>query len=87
VTGGCRVTENLCDQNAIGVRGIATSSRIEGNTLTFNSIAGIKLDTGGNTVFRNSAKGSPTNYDVPGNDVGPISSAASATSPFANIQF
>lgn len=93
LTGGCRIVENLCDQNGIdgagsGIHATQTSSRIEGNTVTFNTGAGIKLDAGGNTVFRNSAKGNPTNYAAAaGNDVGPIGTAATATSPFANIQF
>jgi parallel beta-helix repeat protein len=87
ITGGCRIVENTCDQNAIGIHGTQTSSRIEGNNVTFNTTAGIRLNSGGNTVFKNSARGNPTNYDVAGNDVGPISTAASATSPFANIVF
>jgi hypothetical protein len=50
-------------------------------------ITGITIDGGGNTVFKNSARGNGGgNYFVfGGSDVGPISNAASATSPWANI--
>ena len=43
----------------------------------------------GNTIVRNSASGNGDNYGaiVGGNDVGPIGTAATATSPWANIQF
>jgi hypothetical protein len=62
--------------------------RIENNHLLRNG-NGVLSTSCCNLVFRNSATGNVTNnFNIaPGNDVGPIGSAATATSPFANISF
>jgi len=49
---------------------------------------GCRIDNGGNTVFRNTARGNVSNWVITiNNDVGPIGTAAASTSPFANIEF
>jgi parallel beta-helix repeat protein len=64
-------------------------NRIEANHVEANGFAGIYVRTNytGNVIIRNSVSGSgPNNYLFPGgNDVGPIGTAATATSPWANI--
>ncbi len=92
VVQGCTVLNNHCDSNGNGGdgAGILVSSdenRLDGNTCTRND-RGIDVDSAGNLVVRNSVSGNGVNFDiVGGNDVGPIGSAATATSPWANIQF
>lgn len=64
------------------------ASRIEGNSCIGGDF-GIRVAGGGNVIVKNSSRGSANNYGgiVGGNDVGPIGSAAAATSPWANIQY
>ena len=93
--GNCRIAENTCDfngQNSVtgaGIHGLAGGSRVESNTVTGNFNVGLLMDAGGNTIFKNSARGNNTApYTIAvGNDVGPISTAASATSAWANIVY
>lgn len=89
----CAVIGNNCngDGTAAGTHGaikaIGQANRIEGNNISYAD-RGLYLTSGGNAVFRNSVKGCTVNFDiVGGNDVGPIGSAATATSPWANIQY
>jgi parallel beta-helix repeat protein len=85
------VTGNKCSQNGrdgdgAGVYAEFYGNRIDGNDLRSND-QGIKAIDAGNLIIRNSATGNTANYDiVAGNDVGPIGSAATATSPWANIE-
>jgi Right handed beta helix region len=64
-------------------------SRIEGNHVIGSGHAGIQVSASysKNLVIRNSVSGNAaSNYIIPAtNDVGPIGSAASVTSPWANI--
>jgi parallel beta-helix repeat protein len=70
-----------------GIHASSTDNRIEGNNLIGNDV-GIEVVATGNVIIKNSASGNGTNYSiVAGNDVGPIGSAATATSPWANIAF
>jgi Right handed beta helix region len=66
-----------------------SQSRIEGNHVMANGHAGIQVSVSysKNLVIRNSVSGNTTNnYIIPAsNDAGPIGSAATATSPWANI--
>ncbi len=77
--------------NSAGGDGIVVTgarNRIEANNLTRNR-NGIFVIGGVNLIIRNSASGN-TNQDYlvsPGNDVGPIGSAATSTSPWANISY
>jgi hypothetical protein len=85
--------EAVIAENSVGGTGtgpailtVGTRSRVEANHV-FNSNVGIRVSTNNCVVIRNSARGNLTNYDIAaGNDVGPIGSAATATSPWANLQ-
>lgn len=74
-----------------GVTGIFVNSPnclIDGNNLVSNGSYGLEISSGytGNIIVRNTASVNPTNYFTqPGNDIGPIGTAASSTSPWANI--
>lgn len=70
-----------------GIHVTGADNRIDGNDVTDN-VRGIDVDAAGNVIIRNTASGSGTDYDIlAGNDVGPIGTAAAATSPWANIAF
>jgi hypothetical protein len=87
------VLENTCDlHDDAGQAGIlvnADRNRIEGNHVTRGNV-GLILGAGANFNFvvRNTASGNSTNYVNSGanNDIGPIGTAATATSPWANLQ-
>ncbi|MCC6230864.1 MAG: hypothetical protein IT432_16760 [Phycisphaerales bacterium] len=70
------------------IRLTGDAGRIEGNTLISGDF-GIQTTSGGNVIIRNSSRNSANSYGgiSAGNDVGPIGSAATATSPWANIQY
>ncbi|MGH6693288.1 MAG: right-handed parallel beta-helix repeat-containing protein [Gammaproteobacteria bacterium] len=71
-----------------GIQIAGEGSRIESNNVAGNGGNGIEVVDAGNVVIKNSARGNGTNYNIaPGNDVGPIGAAATATSPWANIVF
>ena len=86
---------SLVDGNSVtgspfddGIRITGEGSRIENNNVAGNGGDGIEVVDAGNVVIKNSARGNGTNYNIaPGNDVGPIGAAATATSPWANIVF
>lgn len=84
------IRDNVCDVNASnGVHIINFNSRVDNNNLTGN-YTGVKVDTGGNVIIRNTARGNwgLGNYSIAGgNDTGPIGQAATATSPWANISY
>ncbi len=89
----CLVRGNSCNGDGTGIgfeaaiRATGQANRIEGNNITFAD-RGILVSSGGNTIFGNSLKGCAVNFDIAGgNDMGPIGSAATATSPWANIQY
>ena len=77
--------------NDAGMAGILVSgdrNRIESNHLTRNT-TGLVVPAGStnNTIIRNSASGNvnPPYSVVAGNDLGPIGTAATAASPWANL--
>ncbi len=89
----CDITGNNCngDGAAAGnhgaIRVAGQANRIDGNNVSYSD-RGLYLTSGGNVVVRNTVKGCTVNFDiVGGNDVGPIGSASTSTSPWANIQF
>ena len=94
VSNACLIEHNVCRSNGSGntgdggIRCLGNSNRIDDNHLVGNNANGLFLDGSGNTVVRNTAKGNTTTqYFVgSGNDVGPIGSAATSTSPWANLQ-
>jgi parallel beta-helix repeat protein len=91
------VVGNHCHSNGahgsekagIFVYSVGADCRIENNNLTGNDGYGLRIDGADNTVFRNSANhnGIQDYLIAAGNDVGPIGSAATATSPWANISY
>ena len=92
VDGSCRVRDNFCKGNgffpgdAAGILAEGSSNTISGNTVAAND-RGIEITGTDNVVTSNVAIVNGTNYDiVVGNDAAPISSAATATSPLANIE-
>jgi hypothetical protein len=90
---GNLIRNNTCDSNGTAVAdgaGIETrcgANRVEDNLVTGNGIGIRCFENGKEMVFRNTAKGNMvTNYQgLIGNDFGPIGTAATATSPWANI--
>jgi hypothetical protein len=89
---GSRVVGNHCTYNglnALSSAGISingSGNLIEGNTV-LTSEFGIQVIDVGNTIVRNIANFNVVEYDIAsGNDVGPIGYAATATSPWANLQ-
>jgi hypothetical protein len=93
VGNACFLEHNLCKSNGGGGAtdgGIlcnGSENRVDENHLTDNNRNGLYLAATNNTVIRNSAKGNTTNYSVGvNNDIGPIGSAATSTSPWANLQ-
>jgi hypothetical protein len=59
---------------------------IESNHLITNPV-GLRVTTTNCVVMRNVARGNGTNYSInPGNDVGPISTAAALLAPNGNIE-
>lgn len=69
------------------IRITGDAGRIEGNSVIAGDF-GIQTTSGGNVIVRNNARNNGNNYGgiSGGNDVGPIGTAATATSPWANIQ-
>ena len=90
-TGGTTIARNSFKGNTYGAIIIADSNNyIEDNHIVTPSGQNGVGNGGGiltnNVVVRNYVTGGgPNNYYIPGNDVGPIGSAATATSPWANI--
>lgn len=98
VSSNSLVVGNLCDDNgAAGIHAVVGyegghGNRIEANTVTDNT-RGIDVDSDGNLIIRNSARGNTSNYDiVAGNSYGQIINVAGAgsfvsTDPSANFAF
>jgi hypothetical protein len=88
--GGSQLRGNICIRNgwggaAAGVYVSHDGNRVEGNHV-IGSDRGIEVDGLNNVIVRNSATSNTTNYDiVAGNAVGPNGTAATAASPWANI--
>ena len=93
VTGSyCQILGNNCVSN--GYTGIwlqsCTGNRIDNNNVSASGDYGIFLNlttTNNNVITRNHVGANPAaNYNIPtGNDVGPIGTAATSTSPWANF--
>lgn len=90
VIDGCHVRGNMCQGNLSGIYLEGRGNRIEENHLRQND-EGIAAwsGVGGNIIVKNSAGDSyVVAYDIhPANDVGPIGSASTSTSPWANIVY
>jgi len=81
------IANNEPYQNAYGIFVTGSGSRVEANHLISNSTKGLDVAQGHNVIVRNTAvTNTGGNYQISaGNDVGPIGTAATATSPWANI--
>jgi len=76
--------DNLIDGPGILVEG--QRNHIHGNTLSGNT-TGLQVTSASSVITSNIAHGNDTNYDIlVGNDAAPISTAAAAVSPLANIE-
>ncbi|MBI5288554.1 MAG: hypothetical protein HY873_06235 [Chloroflexi bacterium] len=73
------------DPNACAFNVTNSASRIEGNQIV-NGLYGVCLGSSGNTVYRNSLRNVTAPFLGAG-DIGPTGTAASATSPWANILY
>jgi parallel beta-helix repeat protein len=79
------------EANSAGIYIDGSNNRIEDNHVTASGNAGMLVSSDGsstnNVIIKNSVSGNGTNnYVVPvGNDLGPVGTAATATSPWANI--
>jgi hypothetical protein len=67
-----------------GITIAGNRARVEGNHL-FSNTSGLRVEGTGCTIVRNSVKGATPYSIASGNDTGPVGTAASATSPWANI--
>jgi parallel beta-helix repeat protein len=94
--GGTWITGNSILQNGLGINVLDSNNRIENNSILIsrpsNSTYGIYLNYGAtnNVVIKNLISGGLGGgygiIDSGGNDVGPLGSAATSTSPWANFQ-
>jgi len=94
---GCRISGNTClGDNSSGNTSFNAgifiddaNNRVENNHVTASGYAGIAINTfyAGNVVVKNTVQGNGGNnyLGTAGNDFGPIGTAATATSPWANI--
>ncbi len=85
----CAGNNPAADPLFAGIRVAGINNRVEGNQVGHGSGLGVKLEAGltNNVVIRNFTMGDPNlSFSFPpGNDVGPIGKAGSASSPWANI--
>jgi parallel beta-helix repeat protein len=98
---GCLILNNTCDNNGSGalvnggITGLSISNgRIEANHFSNNSHNGLYLDSASvhNVIARNVAvtnivQTTSYNLSTANNDFGPMGRAATATSPWANLQY
>jgi parallel beta-helix repeat protein len=90
VTDGIHVRGNMCQGNLWGILLEGTGNRIEENHLRQNDEGIVTHSSvGGNIIVKNSAGQSyVAPYSIhPANDIGPIGTAATSTSPWANIVY
>ncbi len=87
---GALIEHNVADANSgAGIRISGAGIRVEENNVYSNGI-GIKADTGGSVIVRNSLDGNTTAYSiVAGNTVGDTTNVAGTvpTTPWANINY
>jgi parallel beta-helix repeat protein len=85
LSGGSSAQGNASFSNFWGIYVFGDGCSVEDNTMYSNS-TGIEVESEGNFIVRNKLRAN-TIRDViaPGNDVGPFQSAATSTSPWANL--
>ena len=88
---GCQIIGNTLYSNRSGIFLSGGYNRIENNQVVSNTLAGIQGNgaavTTNNVIVRNSVAGNGVNnfVSLSGDDVGPIGSASTNTSPWGNI--
>lgn len=111
ITAGCRAISNTCDYNGRQVTGSSgilvtgPQNRIEDNNVTSNLNAGfgLKITSGGNVIFKNTARGNTTNYSIVANNRygtivdltaanptvinGNSATSTASTDPWANVSY
>jgi parallel beta-helix repeat protein len=101
IADGCLLLNNTCDSNGsvftgnAGIAGFGVSgSQIEANHFSNNSHVGLYLDAActhnivaRNVAVTNTVQTTSYNVSAANNDVGPMGRAATATSPWANLQY
>lgn len=76
---------NTVSSNGWGYWLVGSGNRLDSNHASGNNY-GIYVNGTDNTIIRNTSRQNSFNYDIAGgNDAGPIESAATATSPWANF--
>ena len=98
VDNGCEIVGNVCLDNGYdipvsaagaGVHALGGRNRIDSNQVTGNDW-GVRVDTAGNLIIRNSASGNATNYFFTGTQsFGPTNSMTGVVTnhPWANFSF
>jgi parallel beta-helix repeat protein len=81
------VVDNQAFRNNDGIYVLSSGNKVDSNHVVTNSSYGIVVNAVLNVIIRNTAINSGlSNYHIAaGSDVGPIGTAAAATSPWANI--
>lgn len=85
--GSAGLLRNCAADNNVGpgIQIVGERNRVEANHVTSND-RGISAVGVNNVIVRNTANGNVVDYEIPGgNDVGPIGSAATLSSPWGNI--
>jgi parallel beta-helix repeat protein len=84
---GIVTNNNVYHNGGFGILAAYTGSRVEANHVVSSGNPGIFVNGTGNVIIRNTAiANAGGNYNIaPGNDAGPVGTAATATSPWANI--
>lgn len=92
VCAGCFIADNVCTFNGTatatgaGIHSRCGGNRIEGNMIESNDRGIVLVINTKEVVTRNTIKTQPLSIvNVTGNDVAPLGTAATATSPWANI--
>lgn len=87
------LSNGVAASGGAGIFALGTGNRIDGNHVLSND-RGIDVDTGGNIIVRNTARGNTTDIDIAaGNDIGDIIDLSSVTgefttgTPWSNFEF
>jgi hypothetical protein len=94
VSSGSVVTRNCMsnigsDTNAAAIHITSGGNRIEANNITYCAGYGLRATSGNNVIVQNNVRSTAGGYSeiAGGNEVGPIQSPATSTSPWANFGF
>ena len=89
-TGALNNTSSENGADGAGIHAIGNDNRIEGNNVTDNA-RGIDVDSSGNLIIKNSARGNTTNYSIVGGNadaaIVPSGSGFTSTNPWGNFSY